>query len=143
MKIKYYVIFVILVLGIVKNSWAANVTIEASEFSSLQGEVIYLLLAKKDAETWPEGEEAAKCLIKERVIDKVMIQVCKDVPPGVYAVSVVHDKNSNGYLDHGLLGPIEDYGFSNNARGMFGPAKFEKCSFEVKNQDVTIKIELD
>lgn len=49
---------------------------------------------------------------------------------GVYAISVVHDEDSNGELNTGLFGiPSEFVGFSNNVRGTFGPPSFEKAAF--------------
>ena len=49
---------------------------------------------------------------------------------GHYAISMYHDKNDNEALDTNFLGiPNEPYGFSNNARGTFGPPKFEKAKF--------------
>ena len=52
------------------------------------------------------------------------------VAPGRYAVSVFHDENSNGKMDTNLVGiPREGVGASNNARGHFGPPKFEAAAF--------------
>jgi uncharacterized protein (DUF2141 family) len=36
----------------------------------------------------------------------------EDIPPGTYAISVIHDDNMNGKLETNWRGiPIEDYGF--------------------------------
>ncbi|MBL6449524.1 DUF2141 domain-containing protein [Fulvivirga sp. 29W222] len=60
---------------------------------------------------------------------------------GTYAIAVIHDKNNNGELDMGMMGPTEKYGFSNNARGMFGPATYSDASFYVEYDEViTIKL---
>jgi uncharacterized protein (DUF2141 family) len=50
-----------------------------------------------------------------------------NVPFGSYAVSAFHDENANAKLDLGIFGPIEKYGFSNGARGLFGPPSFDKA----------------
>jgi uncharacterized protein (DUF2141 family) len=53
-----------------------------------------------------------------------------ELPIGNYAIAVYHDKNTNGKLDTNLLGvPKERYGFSNNARGRFGPASWNDSFF--------------
>ena len=53
-----------------------------------------------------------------------------ELPYGNYAIAVYHDKNTNGKLDTNLLGiPKERYGFSNNARGRFGPASWNDSYF--------------
>jgi len=54
--------------------------------------------------------------------------VIHDLPPGNYAIASYHDENGNGKLDTNALGiPEEGYGFSNDARGMFGPPKFSEA----------------
>ena len=59
------------------------------------------------------------------------------------AVSVIHDENENGDLDTGVFGiPTEDYGFSNDAKGSFGPPSFEDCIIEMSG-DKTVKINLN
>ncbi len=60
-----------------------------------------------------------------------------DVPDGIYAISSYHDEDNNGQLNMrmGII-PAEDYGCSNNARGFFGPPKWEDAQFEVQNGEV-------
>jgi uncharacterized protein (DUF2141 family) len=54
----------------------------------------------------------------------------KDLPFGEYAIKVFHDEDDDGELDTNFLGmPTEDYGFSNNARGSFGPAGWQDAKF--------------
>ena len=55
-----------------------------------------------------------------------------DLPPGRYAVMAYHDRNADGRLNTLPVGmPTEPYGFSNDARGMFGPPPWRSASFEV------------
>lgn len=66
-----------------------------------------------------------------------------DLPKGSYAISIYHDKNENGELDSNLLKiPKEPYGFSNNARGTFGPPSFEKAQIEIVNEGQEVAIRL-
>ena len=66
-----------------------------------------------------------------------------DLDHGEYAISAYHDKNSNGRLDTGFMGkPAEPYGFSNNARRSFGPAKYQDAKFDVREPGRTIIIHL-
>lgn len=63
------------------------------------------------------------------------------LPAGTYAMSVIHDKNDNGELDMGMMGPTERYGFSNNARGSFGPASFIDAAMIIDSDTkTTIKL---
>jgi len=64
-------------------------------------------------------------------------------PPGEYAVVVFFDRNGNGELDTGMLGiPKEKIGFSNNARGRFGPAKWDGARFMLADTDYEASIQL-
>lgn len=66
------------------------------------------------------------------------------IAPGTYAASVFHDENSNGKLDTNFLGvPREGVGASNNARGHFGPPKFEAASFPCSGGRVDLKITIN
>jgi uncharacterized protein (DUF2141 family) len=66
-----------------------------------------------------------------------------DIPPGTYALAVVHDENMNGKLDTNLLGiPREGYGFSNDARGLLGAPSFSAGSFKYDGQNLGLEISL-
>lgn len=66
-----------------------------------------------------------------------------DAPPGVYALSIVHDENGNGRLDTRLMIPCEGFGFSRNPRIRFGAPRFSETRFAISGervaQTVTIK----
>lgn len=67
----------------------------------------------------------------------------EDIPPGTYALAVVHDENMNGKLDTNVLGiPREGYGFSNDAKALLGAPTFSAASFayDGKNVDLTISL---
>jgi uncharacterized protein (DUF2141 family) len=50
-----------------------------------------------------------------------------------YAFVFFHDENGNGKLDTNLFGiPTEGYGFSNNAKGTFGPPSYSKSKLAVQ-----------
>jgi uncharacterized protein (DUF2141 family) len=60
-----------------------------------------------------------------------------ELPTAKYAIQVFQDKNNNLEIDRILLGPpSEPYGFSNNARGMFGPPELEEQLFKVSANTV-------
>lgn len=75
--------------------------------------------------------------------DQVIV-VIDSLNYGEYAVKVYHDENKNGELDTDFLGiPDEDYGFSNNVSGWFGPPSWKKAKFIFDQPEMTIKIEID
>lgn len=65
------------------------------------------------------------------------------IPPGTYALAVIHDENSNGRLDSNPLGvPTEGYGFSNDATALFGTPSFSDASFSYNGQSLDMTISL-
>jgi uncharacterized protein (DUF2141 family) len=66
------------------------------------------------------------------------------IASGTYAVSVFHDENSNGKMDTNFMGiPREGVGASNNAKGHFGPPKFEAAAFHFSGDRVDLKITIN
>lgn len=66
--------------------------------------------------------------------------VFRNLPPGRYAVNILHDENENGKIDKGLFLPIEGIGFSNyESIGLSNRPKFSKASFEL-NENTTKKV---
>lgn len=58
--------------------------------------------------------------------------VIPDLPAGTYGIFVHQDMDGDGELDKNMMGmPTEPYAFSNDARGMFGPAKWNKASITI------------
>jgi uncharacterized protein (DUF2141 family) len=89
----------------------------------------------------PFMDQADQAIVK-RVFDmrsnRLTVEIF--VPNDVIAISSYHDVNQNGWLDDNWFGvPTEPYGFSNNARGSFGPPKYEECIFDpTKKNEITI-----
>lgn len=55
------------------------------------------------------------------------------LPPGTYAISVMHDENDNRKLDKNLLGiPTEGYGVSNNHTHAMSSPTWEESRFVVE-----------
>ncbi len=67
----------------------------------------------------------------------------QDIPPGTYALAVIHDENGNGKLDTNWLGiPTEGYGFSNDARALLGAPSFSAASFPYDGRTLDLTIGL-
>ncbi len=115
----------------------ATLTVLISGLSNDKGNVRVALFSSKDNYDNEIAVRKAIAEIKNRSA-KIVFQ---NIPFGVYAVKFYHDENSNGKLDTNLFGmPEEDYGFSNNATGNFGPASFEDTKFEINKPELTIEI---
>ena len=63
------------------------------------------------------------------------------LPPGEYAVAVVHDENGNGKTDRGAFGiPSEPYAFSNGANALMGPPKWKEARFALEAPATEIQV---
>lgn len=65
-----------------------------------------------------------------------------NLPIGKYAISVLHDENSNGKIDKGIVLPKEGVGFSNySSIGIGNKPNFKKASFELEqNKIIKVKV---
>jgi uncharacterized protein (DUF2141 family) len=97
-----------------------------------------------DARVWPDGNGSIFATAVVPISGGQASAVFEDVPAGSFAVSVFHDENGNGELDSVALGiPSEAYGFSGDARNMFGPPSFEKARMELaagETKQITIRV---
>jgi uncharacterized protein (DUF2141 family) len=67
----------------------------------------------------------------------------RDVPAGTWAVLAYQDENANGQLDRNLIGiPSENYGFSRDARGRFGPPSFDDAAIAIKDETTSATVRL-
>ncbi|MCG8634549.1 MAG: DUF2141 domain-containing protein [Desulfobacterales bacterium] len=79
-----------------------------------------------------------------KIVNNRVSETITGLPYGEYAVKVYHDENQNNEMDTRMFGiPTERYGFSNDARGSFGPPEFEKASFRLDSRklEITFKVQ--
>ncbi len=105
-----------------------NLKVTIIKLHSNSGVVLVSLF--KDGLGYPDNPEKAFGKEKAYIVDKTATIIFKSVPPGSYAVAILHDENNNQRMDKNVLGiPKEGYGFSNNASAAFGPPSYRKASF--------------
>lgn len=115
-----------------------NVTVNILNLNSNNGKVFVGLYKTKES-FLNKGYKYLSTEIKNNTSTVTF----KDVPNGVYAISMYHDENDNDKMDSNFLGiPKEDYGCSNNAKGFMGPPKWEDAKFVVANKSITQNIKL-
>ena len=63
------------------------------------------------------------------------------VPPGAYAVAVVHDEKGTGKLERNIVGiPTNGVGVSNDAPSHFGPPSFASARFAYVGGEKTLVV---
>lgn len=99
----------------------------------------------QDPSGFPENGSTSVLREQADIDNKTMSAevVFRDVPQGVYAVSVLHDENMNGKLDKNFLGiPTEGYGASNNPGKKMRAPTFDEAKFSMNSTEQTIQIKL-
>lgn len=127
--------------GPAANAQDGSLTIKIEGLKSDQGTVMIALF--NSPENFMNADKAYRREARS-ISDRACQWVIDGLPAGRYAVSVYHDENGNSKLDAGLFGaPKEPYGFSNNARGKFGPPDWDAVVFDFNSpaQTIVIKVE--
>lgn len=120
---------------------AAGLVINVEGLSRAQGHLL-VLVADSDA-VW-DGQAPRTTVQKLPVSAAAAMAVeFPQLPPGRYAVQVMHDANDNGKLDTNLVGmPTEGYGFSNNP-WLMRKARFDEAAFDLPAAGAAITVKLN
>ena len=116
-------------------AFAGTVTVEVRNIET-KGEMHLAIYDDADVFENDNGEKggAAKGIV-EGVIEEVGTGTATysfELPNGTYAIGIFVDTNYNNEMDRNFFGvPKEQYGFSNDAKGSFGPPSFKEASFTV------------
>jgi uncharacterized protein (DUF2141 family) len=117
-----------------------DLTILIVDLSDNEGTVRVALFNSEESYEKGTNPVVGEVLDIKNKISKLTIE---NLSFGEYAVKCYHDKNNNGELDTNFLGiPQEDYGFSNNADGLFGPPPYNRAKFQFETKLKTISISL-
>ncbi len=109
---------------------AADLVVRVDGVRSADGDVLVAVHGRAAGADFPDDAAAVKKAM--RPAGEAGDLVFAGLPPGDYAIAAFHDADGDGELNTSLLGiPTEGYGFSNNARGMFGPPRFDDAAFTI------------
>ena len=128
--------FLLLALTSASYSSSNGLLVKIENLKSEKGHILYIVFNQKEG--FPDKADASVKQGKVPVSElKDNSFELKDLPPGKYALSVIHDENDNDKLDTNFLGiPKEGFGFSNNPKVYFGPPSFDKCVFDSSSTEV-------
>ena len=120
--------------------FAADIKIEIQNLKNTMGKVSIGLY--KQSKNFPIISKEYKG-VHLNINSHTLSYMFKDIPNGIYAISVFHDENSNRKPDKNFLGiPKEGYGFSNNAKATFSAPSFNDAKFNVSTQTINLKINM-
>jgi uncharacterized protein (DUF2141 family) len=92
---------------------------------------------------WAEDRAAALRDIAVPAVKGVQTLAIPNLPPGKYAVALIHDLNKNHKLDKNFIGmPKEQWGMSNNPHATIKAPPIEKAMVVVeKDTEIHIKLQ--
>lgn len=115
-------------------------TVQISQLRNAKGRVAVALFAS--AADFPNQAHALRGRLA-KITDGRARVVFDALPPGIYAVAVLHDENENAKMDFNFLGmPLEGYGFSNDAAVILGPPSFQAAAFTLLPRASTLSIKV-
>lgn len=96
----------------------------------------------RDADSFRRNRNPVRVMMLDRdrngPITRAYVQ---GLTPGRYAIAAFQDIDGDGALGKGAFGiPNEPFGFSNDARGRFGPPTFDAAAFTVSASGTTQRI---
>ena len=122
------------------NNQTGNILVQLTGFENDQGTAKLCVCRSEDEYV---GKTKEFCTASKELKNKKAEWVFENMPYGRYSVKAFHDENDNSKLDTNFAGmPIERYGFSNNARGRFGPPPYDSAAFTLNCPQIKIAIEV-
>jgi len=117
-----------------------TITVQLTGFENDRGTAKLCVCRSEDEYA---GDKKEFCTASTEIKSTKAEWVFEHMPYGSYSIKAFHDENGNSRLDKDFLGmPTERYGFSNNARGRFGPPTFASAAFTLNSPQLKIAIEI-
>ncbi|MEI8362483.1 MAG: DUF2141 domain-containing protein [Betaproteobacteria bacterium] len=138
---KHSIFIAILILPLISHAGDLVLELHAKDIS---GQTLMVDVCNSEAEFLSDKKMGAQFRsIKIKATSDITTVIIKDIPSGKYAISVFVDSNQDSKLNKNLLGiPTELYGFSRDARSLFGPPTFAESAFELSDDTTTQIIHL-
>lgn len=134
MKLKHLFSVLCLLMSLALYSQQTSITINVSNIRNSKGTIKWAVFKDATKFNSKSGYADAGSTVAKK--GSILIKT-KNIPDGIYAISVYHDENNNSDVDFHFLGmPVEGFGFSQNPRIYFGAPKFKECSFTKKGTTV-------
>ena len=95
------------------------------------------------AKGWPEDVSSSFRHMSFPAHEGTQTVSVSNLPPGKYAVALIHDVNENKKLDKSFFGkPKEQWGMSNNPRARFSAPNIQQAFFDLQsNKELSIQLQ--
>ena len=116
-----------------------RIDVEFHNLPSNEGQVIFMLFNNESG--FPKATDQAFKIEKVKISDQKASSRFEDLPFGEYAISAIHDENSDGVVETNWMGmPKEKVGISGQAEGR---PSFQKASFQLSKNEQTKEISFE
>ncbi|MDH5368056.1 MAG: DUF2141 domain-containing protein [Cyclobacteriaceae bacterium] len=118
-----------------------SLTVSVSGLLNSNG-VVQFSLYNKDGSIPDEHYRNYYKQLKSKIISNTSNTTFQNLPPGIYAVNILHDENEDGKIDKGFILPAEGIGFSNlESINPLNRPNFKKTKFELNtNKTILVKM---
>jgi uncharacterized protein (DUF2141 family) len=117
---------------------AGDLTVNVGGTRSDKGQILVAIYDK--AENWNKSVGPVATQKVDASRQGVVLHF--QLPPGTYALELMHDENGNGKLDKNAMGiPTEGYGYSNNPNPM-RRAHFDEAQFVMSDAGLSISVKM-
>lgn len=116
-------------------------TVKVKDLRNSKGVVQFALY--NDADSFPdEHYKSYYRKLTAKIANGVSMVTFENLPPGKYAVNILHDEDGDGKIKKGIILPKEGIGFSNyQSIGLSNKPAFKKASFDLSgNKELDVKI---
>lgn len=115
-----------------------GITLKIKNLQKKKGKILVALYQSPDG--FPGDDKKS---FKSWVLEPAAQFTLRDVPPGKYALSVLHDTDGNYRMSYNILGiPKEGFGFSGAEPSLLSRPDFKKSQFEHSREGTTLEISL-
>ncbi|HBW82645.1 MAG TPA: hypothetical protein DEF79_01255 [Gammaproteobacteria bacterium] len=135
-------VILLLTLVVSATAWSGELTIKVANIKH-EGVLYAAVYDDKEVFESDKGDNSQQRPgIVGGLVKKVTVGEAEgtiELEAGTYSIGFFIDKNDNEKLDTNFLGvPKEQFGFSNDAMGRFGPPSFEAASFTLDEETILI-----
>ncbi len=116
-----------------KKALVFSLTVEVDELRNSTG-LVQFALYNKDGSIPDENYKRFYKKLTKKIVNGSSTVTFNNLPEGKYAVNILHDENTNGKIDKGLILPKEGIGFSNyQFIGLTNRPTFSKAAFKLES----------
>lgn len=134
LKIKIiYLSLLLMLLSTLSTAEGFTIKVSVENLRNSKG-VVQFALYNKDGTIPDEKYQKQYRKHIEKISHNSAESIFTGLPKGRYAINILHDENSNGRIDKGILLPTEGIGFSNyDTISIINKPNFTKASFELNS----------